>query len=317
LGLQGEAGIGKTYTAQSLLRQTPCTGFGLHSTAPLKRWLEVLPKPKHLDLWAERTLAKLAAGELVANAAEALGALLAKLAPVVVHLEDLHEADAERTKLVVKLASIAQRSKGVGLLITSRTELPSPIEAVRLGPLSVADTKTLLEAQAGAEVPAEASVWIATKAAGNPLFTLEYFRHLARVGNLWNDGQRWRWREPEGRMMPSTVEALLERKLRQAADTPELEAVLEARAFLGPSLPLAEMVGLAANQLMALLETLERRGVLKAGVFAHPLFGEVLVQNLHPQRRKALAQQALEVFKGQPEQACRSRTRQPHWNQLC
>jgi ABC-type dipeptide/oligopeptide/nickel transport system ATPase component len=27
LGLQGEAGIGKTYTAQSLLRQTPCTGF--------------------------------------------------------------------------------------------------------------------------------------------------------------------------------------------------------------------------------------------------------------------------------------------------
>lgn len=303
LGLWGEAGIGKTHAAQALLRQTPCASFSLHSAAPLKRWLEVLPRPKALDPWAARILDRLAAGDSAPNAAEALGALLAKLAPVVLHLEDLHEADAERAGLIAQLAAMAPRSKGVGLLITSRGGLPAALEAVELERLSDLDSRGLLEAQAGAELPAEAIGWIFARASGNPLFTLEYFRHLSRMGNLWNDGRRWRWRAPEQHQMPSTVEALLERRLREAADTPELEGLLEAKAFLGAEdTALAEVTGMAPGVLASCLRSLEARGILLRGEFAHPLLREVLLQNLPRERRAELARRALASLAKHPAQ---------------
>lgn len=108
LGLQGEADIGETHTAQTLLRQTPCPGFGLHSAAPLQQWLLALPKPKTLEPWAERMLERAAAGDPLptADLANALGTLLARLAPVVLFLEDIHEADPERLELITRLAAI-------------------------------------------------------------------------------------------------------------------------------------------------------------------------------------------------------------------
>ncbi|WP_036219657.1 hypothetical protein, partial [Calidithermus chliarophilus] len=67
----------------------------------------------------------------------------------------------------------------------------------------------LLQGQAGGALPPEACEWIYQRAQGNPLFTLEYFRHLGRLGHLWSDGHRWRWRAPEGEPMPTSVEALI------------------------------------------------------------------------------------------------------------
>jgi tetratricopeptide (TPR) repeat protein len=301
VGLHGPAGIGKTHTAQALLRQTPCPNFSLHSTAPLKQWLVVLPKPKSLELWAERLLERLAAGEPLSStdAANALGTLLARLAPVVLYLEDIHEASAEHLELIIRLAEIVGRSKGVGLLLTSRTGLPQPIESISLEPLSSKASQTLLETQAGAELPHEALEWIFSKAAGNPLFSLEYFRHLARAGNLWNDGQRWRWREPERRLMPSTVEALVERTLTEASKLPHLEQILGAKAVLGLNTDQklwSAVANLDSEKLEAGVQTLERRGILRAGGFTHPLYGEVLIHNLPAERRKALAQRAFDLL---------------------
>ncbi|MDX2005815.1 MAG: tetratricopeptide repeat protein [Meiothermus sp.] len=299
LGLWGEAGVGKTHTAQTLLRQTPCLNFSLHATTPPERWPALLPRPKTLELWAERILEQMAGGQAVANQVEALGALLARLTPVVVHLEDVHEAQPEQVGFILKLAEIARRSKGVGLLLTSRGELPAPIEATRLEPLSPTDSRDLLHRHAGAELPAEATEWIFGKAAGNPLFTLEYLRHLSRMGNLWNDGQRWNWRAPQGQSMPLTVEALLEQILSQVITDPALGPVLFSKALLpkevGPVL-VGQMAQIGHDKAIEAQRELRRRGILVGESFAHPLFREVTLQTLPVRERQALSRRALDLF---------------------
>ena len=183
LGLWGEAGIGKTFTAQTMLRELSCRSFSLHANAPLPEIARALPRPKKLPVWAERNLERLECGEHVENqdAASTFAAVLIGLAPAVVYLEDLHEADAERTELWKALAEIALRSRGVGVFTTSRTEPPAPFRAVRLEPMSRAVSDALLIAEAGSDIPREALGWIHARAAGNPLFTLEFFRYLARM----------------------------------------------------------------------------------------------------------------------------------------
>jgi hypothetical protein len=63
LGLWGEAGIGKTWTAEQLLRQTPCKSFSVYATASLAALVKTLPRPRQLALWAERSLERLERGE--------------------------------------------------------------------------------------------------------------------------------------------------------------------------------------------------------------------------------------------------------------
>lgn len=205
LALWGEAGIGKTWTAGRLLLETPCKGFSFHATAPLAELSRTLPRPQKLPLWAERVLERLARGECAeaSRVADALGALLAALAPVIVHLEDLHEADPPRHELLTALAQQVNRTRGVALLVTSRIQPPEPFEAVRLEPLDSRASAEVLQAEVGASLPEEATHWIYARARGNPLFTLEYLRYLARAGFLWNDGQRWHWRAPRLACCPS------------------------------------------------------------------------------------------------------------------
>lgn len=196
VGLWGEPGVGKTHTAQALLREAPCRSLSLHATAPLAELARGLPRPARLPLWSGRILDRLGVGEELEGAAtmDALGAALTALAPFVLSLEDLHEADPEGQHRIAALASLVVRMRGVGLLVTSRTPPPEGCEPLRLRPLDRAGSDALLEAEAGAALPGEALAWIFGRAAGNPLFTLEYFRLLARQGHLWNGGQGWRWR---------------------------------------------------------------------------------------------------------------------------
>ncbi|MCV6004125.1 hypothetical protein OFO99_32325, partial [Escherichia coli] len=81
-------------------------------------------------------------------------------------------------------------------MVTSRVSPPEPLAALQVEPLSREGSLGLLEAELGASVPEEVAAWIYERARGNPLFTLEYLRHLARQGHLWNDGNRWHWRPP-------------------------------------------------------------------------------------------------------------------------
>lgn len=310
LALWGEPGIGKSHCAQQLLRETACGSFSFHALAPLGTLVSRLPRPRRLAAWAESMLLKLQQGEALDSkrTAETLGALLVALAPVVLHIEDIHEAGPEGLELLQALAATALHTKGVALLVTSRSAPPEPFEEYCLAPLSPEASQTLLEAEMGSPLPKEALDWIYGRSQGNPLFCLEYLRYLARQGFLWSDGREWHWRPPQTGALPLTVEALLERWLHEVAHTPTLRQTLESKALLGlganPAV-WARVAGLSAPELNAAGLALQQQGVLRAGEFAHPLYQEVILHGLLPQERRGYAQRALEALADQPLEAAR------------
>lgn len=288
----GGPGVGKTWTAQQLLGELGCRSASFHATQPLQEVALALPQPTKVPAWAKATLARLRRGEGLEPklTVEALSALLAALAPVVLHFEDLHEAEATQLELLQTLAQSKARSKGIGLLITSRTRPPEPFEVVRLEELSAAEARALLEGEVGATLPEVATDWIYGHAAGNPLFTLEYLRYLARQGYLWNDARRWRWRSPPEGTIPATVEALIERLIAQISPGPSRD-VLEVASLLPARAPItlrSEVVGLPEEALEEATKVLERRGIFRGETFTHPLFREVTLQGLSSSRRRNL-----------------------------
>lgn len=311
LGLWGEPGIGKTHAVHRLLQETPCRSLSLHATVPLPLLLRGLGEPPRsapFPPWAQTLLEHLERGEHVESekAASALSALLAALAPVVLHLEDLHEAPAERLELVQKLARMVSRARGAALLATSRVLPPEPFSPVRLEALDAEGVRELLHGEARAPLPEEAVRWLYGRAAGNPLFTLEYFRHLARQGFLWNDGRQWRWRAPVEAEVPLTIEALVERLLQEASAQPAVRQALEALAILSPEAPQAlwaEVAGLSPQVLEGARLELERRGLLLGAQFAHPLYREVSLKLMPQARRQELARRALLALRSHDPQA--------------
>ncbi|MDX2005769.1 MAG: hypothetical protein SFU83_10875 [Meiothermus sp.] len=307
LAAWGESGIGKTWAVGQTLQNLACRSAVLEADAAYGALLSVLPKPPRLAVWAERSLERLARGELSQEqASTALAALLSGLAPFVLVVEDLHQSSPERLELWQKLAEAVLRSNGVALLATSRAAPPEPFEAVRLGPLGLETCQRILEEQTHLPLPLEATRWIYARAQGNPLFTLEYFRHLAREGYLWSDGKIWRWRQPSTNLMPDSVEALIAHSLSAALLSPLEQRVLQARAFLGQAYTprlLGEILALSPEELALIYRRLEQAGVLEEEGFVHPLFREVACQELPPQQRRAFARSAIAALAEQPQQA--------------
>ncbi|PYE53908.1 AAA family ATPase [Deinococcus yavapaiensis] len=301
VGLWGEPGIGKTHAARNLLLGTPCRSLSVPAATSPAELARSLHRPARLPAWVRRVLERLEAGEELENAraVDTLGAALAALSPFVLHLEDLHEADSGGQRRVASLASLIRRARGVGLLVTSRVPPPEELEPLRLWPLDRPESDALLEAEAASALPAEARAWLFGHAAGNPLFTLEYFRLLARQGHLWNDGHRWHWRAPQGDPTPVMVEALIEQAVLNASALPTLAEVIACRALLPVGADRALLVVLTGLTQEALTEAereLERQAVFSGGEFTHPLYRETALRTLLPQRRRRLARRALAAF---------------------
>jgi tetratricopeptide (TPR) repeat protein len=298
VGLRGPAGIGKTFAALEILRTASCRTVGIRAIAPVTGLLQALPRPKRLSIWIEREL------EQPEPSPEAITALLAALAPVVVHIEDLHETTPTQLEFWQALARAVLRSRGVALMATSRIELPEPFETLMLEALSSEASVELLEREAGSGLPREATVWIEAKAAGNPLFTLEFFRSLARRGFVWSDGSHWHWRVPDRDVLPTTVEAMIERSITEACHDAATRTALEARAYLESLEPnlkpepsvWAHVAGLEPEVLAKAEQNFRVRGVLNELGFVHPLFREVPVKGLNVRDRKAFANRTLEVL---------------------
>jgi tetratricopeptide (TPR) repeat protein len=307
LGLWGEAGIGKSYTVERLLVTLPCHHLSLHASSSFASLAKALPKPKKLATWAARSLERLEQGETVETSSviDAFAATLTGLAPFVLHLEDIHEADAERLAFIQSLAQTLKRSKGVGLIVTSRNQPPEPFLEIRLDLLSRQESDHLLNRELEATLPSEASHWIYSKAAGNPLYTLEYLRYLARHGQLWNDGKSWRWRQPDHSFMPVTVEALIEYQLEQAKTSALYTYVLEARAFLPVDTTKDVWMKVARvneGELQTVVKELQYQGIFRNDQFIHPLYKEVMLETLTQNRRQHLARRAINASQAAPEQ---------------
>jgi tetratricopeptide (TPR) repeat protein len=298
VGLRGTAGIGKTFTVLEILNGAPCQTVSLRAVAPMAQLVQALPRPKRLAVWVERELEK------PAPSLESIVVLLTGLAPVVVHVEDLHEATPAQLEGWQALAWAVTRSRGLAIMATSRVALPEPFETITLEPLSNEASVLLLECKVGASLPHEASDWIHARAAGNPLFTLEFLAFLTRRGFLWSDGSHWHWRVPDRDVLPVTVEAMIERAINEACPDGSTRSALEARAYLeslAPNLNLepdvwAKIANLELNALALAEQHLWARGVLNESGFVHPLFREVPTKGMSILARQSFARRALEVL---------------------
>ncbi|WP_184029036.1 AAA family ATPase [Deinococcus budaensis] len=308
VGLWGEPGIGKSHAAAELLRELPCAHRSLRAICPLPGVVAALPHPHRLPGWAGRSLERLLAGESAdpALVVDTLVAILTGSAPVVLHLDDLHEASPERAALVVALAGAVTRSRGVGLLVGSRQALPEPFVVYRLPPLGREESAHLLEGQAHGRLPPEGLAWVYARARGNPLFTLEFWRYLTRQGHFWSDGRRWHWRAPPGDTTPASVDAIVAQTLADLGEGVVREA-LRVRAVLGEAgddgALWGRVAGLTPTELARVRARLQAHGLLQDTHFAHPLFGEVARAQTPPQVRREIARRAVRELKDDPGRA--------------
>jgi hypothetical protein len=298
VNLWGEAGIGKTHTTRRLLHESSSRSLSVHATSSLSSLACTLPKPKKFLAWAESMLEKLKRDEHLSTqqSTSVLGVLLLESAPFILHLEDVHEASLERLEWITALAKVILGLKGVALIVTSRTELPEPFETIRLEVLNFEAVKNLLEQEARSSLPIEAMEWIHGRAAGNPLFTLEFFKFLARLGFVWNDGHQWRWRKPELDSMPVRIEALIEQHVRTLTVSADFERVVESKAVLRSDCDetlWATVAGLTRLEFKKAKSYLELHNVFAADEFSHPLYQEVIFKNLGEEKTRAYASRAL------------------------
>ncbi len=245
-------------------------------------------------------------GAAPARVVDALAAHLQASAPFVLHVEDWHEGGASQRDFWTTLARTVMRLRGVGLLATSR-EVPPGFEPLPLSALDPQEAAALLQSEAGAPLPTAALAWIERWACGNPLFTREYFRLLSRRGNLWSDGQVWRWRAPQEPLHPPTVEALVSERLA-APCTAQARRLLDTLALLPPDTPASDVAAcaqLTPGEAQAALYTLMAAGILKVGDgdFFHPLYRELHAASLSPDTVRSAARRALTQFTDRPELA--------------
>ncbi len=312
VGLFGEPGIGKTHTAQAVLREIACRCLSIAASASGETILRALPQAQKLPSWAETQCEKVQRLESIPakTLLETLIAVLTNLAPFVLHFEDLHTMTNEQRTQHTHLLQALGRVRGVGVFTTSRTQLASTGIQLNLEVLLPEEIQILLEQEFGTSLPSEAKDWIEHRSNGNPLFALEFLRYLTRQGCLWSDGSGWHWRVPSNSFLPSSIQALIEERLARIGHDQALAAVFSSRVIL-PVEPFADfddtwcaLSGLAFAEWTTQRRVLQEQKLLIGNVFAHPLFQEVALQQILPLEKERLARAAIRILKStQPDVA--------------
>ena len=299
LALSGEAGLGKRFQLDRAMHNLACRSVSLPADASGLVLARNFVRHDRVPSWAARSFERLEAGETLepARLADAITAYLVSCAPFVLRLEDLHEANPAQLEVWAGVAQGLKGTRGVALLAAGRAMPPDGFEHVRLEPLAVQASRSMLEAQIGAELPLAALTWIQARANGNPLFTLEYFRFLARSGFLWSDARRWRWRDPGGEVMPTSVEALVAQALEPVRHDALLEATLRARAVLpdDDAARWAAVANLTVDQLALARDRLEADGLIRDGAL-QPIVATVVRSSLELAEKRDLARRAIRAL---------------------
>jgi hypothetical protein len=304
LGLVGSAGLGKSFMARAVLTALPVRHLILNANLDLgaqaQAWVNLLGgQARKLPHWARSSLQRWLQGDglSLTDLTQMLVACVRTAGPVVVLLEDWHDANLEQSEIWRVVLSAFRDVPACGVLVTSRNVLPSGLEVFRLEPLSEVDLAALLESvllqsEPGAGVlPVALQSWIWERSRGNPLFALEYLRDLRRSGCVWFDSQVWAWREPPSDQRPVTLEALIERILDRVSPAYG-QRFLDARALLGRHDDREfwrVVTGFLDSEFTVAELELEQLGILTDQDFSHPLFLELARSRSQPSACREIA----------------------------
>lgn len=224
-----------------------------------------------------------------------------RLSSLALLLEDLHWIDVASQQLLAEL--IASKSSPPLLIVTtSRPEYRPPWEgqpnrtAVRLEPLSAADTSLIVESRLVSGMDASAVVpLVVGKAEGNPLFAEEIINYLVEQADLQgSDGAPQAGGINPPAVLPASVQALLATRVDSLA--PADKSLLQAASVVGRRFSielLATVTNLGADlavRLAALeqLDLVHRDGSSREFVFKHALVRDALYASLLGAKRAEL-----------------------------
>jgi DNA-binding CsgD family transcriptional regulator len=244
-----------------------------------------------------------------------------RLQPLVLIVEDLHDADDATIDLLVHLARNSETSRvlligtyrdtgieGAQSLSRALAELhrlPSFSHLQLLG-LTVSEVHRLYRLIRGSEVPLTSAVALYDRTEGNPLFVQEVARHLASWSAERYMGSSTS-RHPLGlnASIPNSLRGVIESRLTSLGGT--TRNVLSTAATVGIEFPLHLLRGIGGFDDEVLSHVLEegiRARVLREAPrpgsinyrFAHALFRECLYEDLPAPRRWAFHRQIAEAL---------------------
>jgi DNA-binding NtrC family response regulator/predicted ATPase len=234
--------------------------------------------------------------------------------PVILVCEDLHWSDAETQAVLDRLVESLTRAPLL-LLVTYRPEYQptwggrASVTQLRLDPLALPDTTTLLEDWLGADAAlAPLKHRLIERTQGNPFFLEESLQTLIETGGLVGDPGAYRPATPVDHWpVPTTVQAVLAARLDRLA--PGAKGLLQTAAVIGPEVPLwllqaiAELPDPALHRGLAHLQTgefLHETSLVPERVytFKHALTHEVAYGSLLPERRRILHARMVHVLEG-------------------
>ncbi len=298
--LSAVAGAGKSRLAAEARSATQAQGALTYraqgtassATIPLGALASLIPE----DVRSDEPL------ELLRRSTQALQAR-AGSRPVVLEVDDAHLLDPGSAALVLHLVN----SAGVFVLATVRSDARAPdavdslwkdsgARRIELGPLDDDAIATLIEA--GLQGPVEQRVLrrVVDTCAGNPLFARELVLGAIDEGQLTFDGDLWRL-DGTPPISPSLA-ALISR--RMGALDPAARRVLELVA-LGEPMRLDELHALTdaesveaaeAGGMVAVSDDVGPRVEVR---LSHPLYGELLREQLPTLRGRELRRQLADV----------------------
>jgi predicted ATPase len=331
----GEAGIGKTTLAESLLSEALARGalvlvgrcYDLSETPPYGPWAEALSRtPRESELPPPPDLAGsgvTSQAALFAAVREYLAALTAHH-PLVLLLDDLHWADQASLDL---LRFLARQLHDLPILIsaTYRTDeltrrhalyqlLPVLVREARaarldLHPLDASGLRALVAARHPLPPADEARLVdnLASRAEGNPFFAGELLRALEEAAILRQAEGTWHLGDLGGAAVPPLLRQVLDARLDRLGE--EARDLLAVAAVLGQEVSLDLWATVAKTAEGALLPVIERAVaahlLLEAGDgaavrFAHALIREALYEGTLAVRRRALHRRAAEALTATP-----------------
>jgi len=250
----------------------------------------------------------------------------ATVQPLVIVLEDLHDADRGTLEL---LTHLSRNLSGTRLLLVGtyrdiEVDRAHPLSAtlaelrrsasfsrILLRGLTADEVQRMLSTIAGQEVPWRLAEAVHRQTEGNPLFVQEVLRYLVEEGLIKREGGQWRRASGETPLemgIPEGLRDVIGKRLSHLSA--ECNQALGIAAVIGREFGLATLnavAGMAEETLDAAVEEAVRVGVLedrsqRGSVrfrFSHAFFRQTLYEELFTPRRLRLHQQVARALEQQ------------------